>query len=123
MLERCRRVEGKSYPNYGGRGITVCEKWKTFEGFFEDMGNPPGPRLSLDRKNNDGNYCKENCRWATASEQGLNTRRSAFVEINGERKRVRDVEISLGLAHGALWQRLKLGWSIEKACSTPRISP
>lgn len=74
---RCYSISDKDYKSYGGRGIRMCSRWSRFSNFFEDMGDPPkdsitGERLSLDRKNNNGNYELNNCRWATRSEQQLN---------------------------------------------------
>jgi hypothetical protein len=73
MIDRCRNPHSTSYYLYGGRGIAVCERWETFEGFFADMGEKP-IGLSLDRTNNNGNYEKANCRWATSSQQNKNRR-------------------------------------------------
>lgn len=76
MHARCSNPKRKEYKNYGGRGISVCERWASFESFVADMGDKP-PRLSIDRINNDGNYEPSNCRWATAKQQRANQRRAA----------------------------------------------
>lgn len=73
MKARCINPKSPNWKRYGGRGIKVCKRWLNFIPFYEDMGDPP-TNLQLDRKNNDGNYCKSNCRWATRSEQAINRR-------------------------------------------------
>lgn len=73
MLQRCTNVKHHKWKDYGGRGIRVCRRWHKFENFLADMGERPVGK-TLDRKNNDGNYCKGNCRWATRSEQQRNKR-------------------------------------------------
>ena len=74
MIQRCTNPNDNRYVSHGTRGIVFCEEWKSFEKFYEDMGNRPTEKHSLDRKDNDKGYCKENCRWATQSEQNFNKR-------------------------------------------------
>lgn len=85
MRMRCISPTYSSYPNYGGRGIRVCDRWlNSFENFLEDMGPRPSDQHSLDRIDNSGNYCPENCRWATVEQQVNNKRSSIYVEYGGE---------------------------------------
>lgn len=126
MLRRCTDPENESYEGYGGRGITICDRWlESFTNFFEDMGPRPTPKHQLDRIDNNGNYCKENCRWTTKLVQANNTRTNKLIEYNGETKTLADWARQYGLTHDALQTRLsKYQWPIEKALTTkarPRL--
>lgn len=117
LKNRCLNKEAKRYSLYGGRGIKVCHRWKnSFENFFEDMGERPTRDYPLDRINNNGNYCKENCRWATRKEQMRNTRDNIIYK--GEC--AFDASIRLGGNKRLVDKRVTaLGWSLNEAFSTP----
>jgi hypothetical protein len=119
MLNRCRNPKYKCFEHYGGRGITVCDSWKTFENFAADMGDKPSPKHSLDRIDNDGNYCPENCRWATPIEQHRNRRNTIIVQFNGQDHHIADLADAHGMDRKLLHHRLKEGWSVERALAEP----
>lgn len=119
MRLRCTDPQQTAYPNYGGRGITVCARWESFENFVADMGEKPTPQHSLGRIDNNGHYCPENCRWETQKEQQRNRRDTVFYEYNGERRCVAEWAELYGLTTAALWHRIRRGWSMERALTTP----
>lgn len=100
MKERCNNSKNKRFADYGGRGIVVCERWKDFGNFWEDMGNTYRSGLTLERKNVDGNYEKSNCRWATWEEQANNTRTTKFYRFEGKNLNSRDWSKYFGIEKG-----------------------
>lgn len=117
MLNRCQNKNGQDYENYMERGIKVCDRWQKFESFYEDMGLPPTVEHSIDRKNNDGDYELDNCRWATKKEQNNNKRDNKFVEWCGELISRQELALRIGINYRTLVTRLHRGWSIEQATS------
>jgi len=101
------------YKNYGGRGIKVCDKWMTFKGYFEDMGKCP-IGMSLDRIDNNGNYCKENCRWATRKEQQNNTRNNVKITHDGLTLTIKQWSEKKGIKYEKLLYRFHAGWATKK---------
>lgn len=119
MMRRCLNKKQANYKNYGGRGITVCEKWKDFAVFFEDMGPRPSQAHSLDRINNMGNYEPSNCRWATWTQQARNKRNSRVLIVAGESATVPEWAEKTGLGRSTIKERLRRGWDPERAVTTP----
>lgn len=118
MLDRCRNPKNPSYSDYGGRGITVSESWQEFENFFADMGDRP-KGYTIERIDNNAGYSKENCRWATYSEQLNNRRTSRMIEFNGKSQTIAEWSEETGINWHTLRQRIdRLGWPIERALMT-----
>lgn len=117
MIQRCTNSHTFNYSRYGGRGITICERWRNFENFLEDM---PGwePGLQIDREDNDGNYCKSNCRWVTRKQNQRNTRRNRLLTFLNKTQCMAEWAEQTGISSSIIWQRLKRGWSIEKTLTT-----
>lgn len=120
MLSRCQLPSDPGYKNYGERGVEVCREWKDFQTFLRDMGNRPSLSHSIDRINTNGDYCPENCRWATRLEQANNTTRNHFLTLNGETATVAQWAQKLGHEPSMIYARLKSGWSIEDVLLKPR---
>lgn len=117
---RCLNSHDSEYHNYGGRGIAVCASWlESFEQFYADMGPRPSSKHSIDRIDNNGNYCKENCRWATSREQSRNRRNNRVVVHNGISMVLTDWASHCGIHYDCLRARLDLGWTVKDALTTP----
>lgn len=126
MLLRCNNPEDKAYKHYGGRGIKVCKEWQDYLVFKECAyshgynENAKRHECSIDRIDVNGNYCPENCRWATNAEQSVNKQDTVYVELNGERMALSQAAEKLRMNYGTLNSRInKLHWPVEKALSTP----
>lgn len=118
MIQRCLNPNNPGYYNYGGRGLTVCKRWLDYQGFLEDMGEKP-PGLTIERKDNNGNYEVGNCRWATRAEQTRNTRSNRMFTINGFTGCISELARLFGHPPKRVVDRLREGWSPEKAFLTP----
>lgn len=120
MVKRCTNPKQQSYRYYGGKGVTVCDRWLAgFENFLADMGERPDG-MTLDRyPNASGNYEPGNCRWATPRMQQSNTSANVLLEFNGETKHISEWARSLGTHRETLVGRLRRGWSVERALTTP----
>jgi len=123
MKTRCLDRKSGNYQNYGARGIKVSDRWLNFMNFIADMGPRPFPKHSLDRIDNDGNYCKENCRWATTTEQNNNRRNTIYVILDGQRIPLGEAISKAALPDlpkSLIRERVHRGWDAEAALKTPR---
>lgn len=118
MKVRCCDQKDPSWPIYGGRGVTICDRWlKSFKAFVEDMGERPADKHSLDRIDNNGNYEPGNCRWATWAEQAANRRTNIFIIVDGVRHTTSQAASQLGMTRGGILRRLERGWSMGDTVS------
>jgi len=115
MIQRTTNPRRSNYAYYGGRGIKVCERWRTFENFYADMGPTYADGLTLDRIDPDGDYCPENCRWANPIKQSQNRRNCAAIEWRGRSLVAAEWDRVLGLNRNTVGARLRRGWSVERA--------
>lgn len=118
MKQRCNNPNDPAFKWYGERGIKVSSEWEKFENFYRDMGNKPTPKHTLERVDNNGNYCKENCVWATMDVQGKNRRDNVLITFNGKTQNISDWAREIGIKHGSLSKRLKR-WTLEEALTRP----
>jgi hypothetical protein len=115
MMARCYNKNAERYADYGGRGIAVCDRWHSFDNFFADMGEKP-EWLSLERGDNNGNYCPENVQWKTAKAQANNRRSNVLLTYKGETKTMQQWCDEIGLRIGTVWARINVyGYSVERA--------
>ena len=120
MRERCFNPNATSYARYGAKGITVCERWNSFESFLTDMGPRPSPKHSIDRfPNQKGDYEPGNCRWATAKQQMRNVSSNHLLAFRGEEKPLTEWAEILGIPVGVVRNRIRSLWSEEDALTRP----
>ena len=119
MKGRCCSPHNTHYKYYGGRGITICNEWLDFINFYNDMYQGFEEYLTLDRIDNDGNYCKENCRWATRKEQARNTRQNVNIAYGEVTMCETAWARQLGMSLCTISKRIKRGWSEEQALTMP----
>lgn len=117
MWQRCANPKNPAWKNYGGRGIGVDPVWKSFAQFRSDMGEPPDS-LTLERKNVNGHYSKENCVWATIKTQTRNKRTNRILTFRGQAMSLIEWAESLKKPYWTLHSRLRRGWSVERTLST-----
>ena len=119
MKSRCFNPNHKNYLDYGGRGIKVCDLWLNFENFLADMGLKPTAKYSIDRIDNDGDYCPDNCKWSTQTEQVNNRRSNRLITIDDVTLTIAQWAKKMGFGKKVIGDRLKLGWSEFDAVMTP----
>lgn len=124
MIKRCENSNCRAYKHYGGRGITVCDRWRnSFEAFLEDVDERPSSQHSIDRIDVNGNYEPSNCRWATAKEQAANKRNNVLISANGKTQCLQAWADELGLNAVTIIERIERGWTPEKAVTTDALPP
>lgn len=119
ISQRCTNPNQGNYHLYGGRGITMCERWRKFENFLDDMGKPPTARHQIDRINNNEGYSPTNCRWATPEQNGRNKRNNHILTWNGMSKCLSQWSEEFCIPYCTLRMRIRRDWSIQKALTTP----
>ena len=124
MKERCNNSNHVHFDNYGGRGIKVCAEWNKSYHAFQSwaLDNGYKDNLTLERKDNDKDYCPENCKWATPKEQANNRRSNRMLSFNGETHNIEGWCKITGLPRHIVDGRLARGWSAEKTLSTPILT-
>lgn len=119
MVGRCKYPSHTSWKWYGALGVKVCERWLSFENFLLDMGLPPTADHSIERRNNKGDYCPDNCFWATELEQQNNRRNNLHLTHNGKTQSAAKWAAETGLSHDCILDRSRRGWSEERTLTQP----
>ena len=120
MKDRCYNQNERAYGNYGGRGITVCERWlNSYPNFLFDMGRRPSDKYSLERIDVNGNYEPRNCCWATDKDQARNRRNNVFLEYRGETLCIAEWAERLGIKERIIRSRIRYGWSVDRTFNEP----
>jgi hypothetical protein len=114
LRQRCLNPKSLAFDNYGGRGISVCARWDSFENFLADMGEKP-EGMQLDRIDNDGNYEPSNCRWATREVQARNRSSNRLLTLNGKTQCMQEWADELGIGYSALKWQIRTGRTLEQA--------
>lgn len=118
MKNRCNNPRYKHYQDYGGRGISVCERWMEFANFYADMGEKPDG-MSLERRDNEAGYSPENCYWADRKTQNSNKRNSRFIEADGVIRTITEWGRVTGISHTTIIFRINHGWPEDQAATIP----
>jgi hypothetical protein len=119
MKTRCQNKNSSGYPKYGAKGVTVCQRWQTFENFLADMGEQPQPGYTIERRENGKGYTPDNCLWIPKAEQARNKTTNHRITANGETKTLADWARALNTDHTTLLGRLARGWPEEEAVTRP----
>ena len=114
ILTRCRNPNGKSFKNYGARGIEVCDRWQTFDNFYNDMASTYQPGMTIEREDNDGPYSPDNCIWATRAVQSRNRRSCHYVESPWGRITLSEAAAHVGISRIAMTMRYRRKWPAER---------
>lgn len=121
MIARCYNRRNIGFHNYGGSGVRVCRRWRSYANFVADMGKRPSIRYSIDRfPDRSGNYKPGNCRWATSKQQSNNKASNRFIEIAGQTKTLAQWAECAPVSYATVFMRLKNGWPIHEALTRPR---
>lgn len=119
MRERCTNPKHQAYRHYGGKGVKMCDRWQDFGIFVQDMGERPTPKHTVDRKDTNGDYCPENCKWSTIVEQNNNRSNSMWLTLGPVTLTARQWEQERGFPNGAIFNRKRAGWSDYDAIMKP----